>query len=109
VNAADHLGGLANALAAAGWSTRGRYEDVPAVLLVPGPGHGASVRVKAGTGGVPWFISSGGDPLRPCHDLAGTVAEIEARFGTSPVVGGDLRPARWRVLERIRRFGRAAG
>lgn len=104
VNAADHLGALGQALAAAGWSTRGQYDGVPPVLLVLAPGVEVCVNVKAGTGGVPWFISSGGDPLRPCHDLGGTVLEIEARLGTAPTV--SVHPTRGRALGRLRSLPR---
>ncbi|GAA1786573.1 hypothetical protein GCM10009735_17370 [Actinomadura chokoriensis] len=104
MNAADHLGALGQVLAAAGWSTRARYDDVPPVLLVLASGVDVCVSVKAGTGGVPWFISSGGDPLRPCHDLAGTVVEIKARSVAFPAVSVD--PTRRHALGRLRRLGR---
>ena len=109
MNAADHLDALAGKLAAAGWSTRAQYEDVPAVLLVFASRLDIVVSVKAGTGGVPWFVSSGGDPLRPCHDLAGTVGEIEVRFRTSPAVAGDRRPPRLRVFGRFDMLLRTGG
>ncbi|NED52068.1 hypothetical protein G3I24_14335, partial [Micromonospora aurantiaca] len=70
-------------LDAAGWSTRPRYERIPVLLHVFSPDLpqiGESVHVKAGVGGVPWFVSSTGDPLRPCHDRAGTAKEIAARL-----------------------------
>ncbi|WP_165975637.1 hypothetical protein [Actinomadura rubrisoli] len=84
VSAADHLDALAGVLAAAGWSASPRYGERPALLRVfadESPGVGESVSVKAGVGGVPWFISSTGDPLAPCHDLAGACAAIGARLG----------------------------
>ncbi|CNE64349.1 Uncharacterised protein [Mycobacterium tuberculosis] len=107
VNPADHLGSLDRVLAAAGWSTRAQYEGVPPVLLVFASGLGVCVSVKAGTGGVPWFISSDGDPLRPCHDLAGTVTEMAARLGTSPAA--SIRPARRRVLGKLGKVSRVFG
>lgn len=87
MNATGHLDDLADALAYAGWSCLPRYEEHPALLRVfsqSSPRIGESISVKAGVGGVPWFISSTGDPLRPCHDLTGTCVEISARL--SPLV-----------------------
>ncbi|TDD95828.1 hypothetical protein [Actinomadura rubrisoli] len=84
VTATDHLDALAHALTAVGWSASPRYDQHPALLRVVAPelpGVGESVRVKAGVGGVPWFISSTGDPLAPCHDLTGACATIAARLG----------------------------
>ncbi|NVI89947.1 hypothetical protein [Actinomadura sp. BRA 177] len=107
MNASDHLDGLARALTAAGWPTPARYGNVPAVLLVFASGRSVGVSVKAGTGGVPWFVSSNQDPLRPCHDLAGTVVEIEARLGTSATL--SVRPARRRVLGRLGKLRRPFG
>ncbi|TDD93497.1 hypothetical protein [Actinomadura rubrisoli] len=97
VTASDHLDALAHALTAAGWSASPRYDQHPALLRVVTPELpcvGESIRVKPGVGGVPWFISSAGDPLAPCHDLAGTCAAIAARLG--PLVAA----ARARTEER---------
>lgn len=83
MNATEHLDGLADALAAAGWSTRARYESSPQLIHVFAPDVpqlGESVYVKAGVGGVPWFIASTGDPVAPCHDIAGAVAELGKRL-----------------------------
>lgn len=83
MNAADHLNGLAATLMAAGWTTRHRYDQNPAQLHVTAPDRpsiGESIHIKAGTGGVPWFIDSTGDPIRPCHDLPGTTTELTARL-----------------------------
>ncbi|QXJ24713.1 hypothetical protein AGRA3207_006093 [Actinomadura graeca] len=74
---------LARVLATAGWSSRPRYEQDPARLHVYSPclpSIGESVHVKPGVGGVPWFIASTGDPIAPCHDLEGAVAEIGRRL-----------------------------
>lgn len=106
VKASDHLDGLAAALAMAGWSAQHRYGERPALLHVYSPDLPClvgSVRVKAGTGGVPWFVCATGDPLRPCHDLTGTVAEIAARFAAADE--GTERPRR-RLIDRIRVFVR---
>ncbi|TDD75070.1 hypothetical protein [Actinomadura rubrisoli] len=84
VTAVDHLDALAGVLAAAGWAVSPRYQEEPALLRVVAaglPGVGESVWVKPGVGGVPWFISSAGEPLAPCHDLAGACAAIDARLG----------------------------
>ncbi|MGI5324729.1 hypothetical protein [Actinomadura nitritigenes] len=109
MNAPDHLDGLARALDPAGWSTRRRYENRPALLHVfvsELPGVGESVRVKAGTAGVPWFVASTGDPIKPCHDLAGTVAEIAARLGPVTELGHATRSKPRRMTGRIRRLVR---
>jgi hypothetical protein len=79
-----HLEGLARALDGAGWGTRAQYGQEPAVLQVFAsdvPDLGESVRVKAGVGGVPWFVSSCGLPLAPCHDLAAAVAGVTESLG----------------------------
>ncbi|TDD93360.1 hypothetical protein [Actinomadura rubrisoli] len=84
VTATDHLGALAGVLATAGWASRPRYEEIPALLRVFSPhlpALGESVWVKPGVGGVPWFVSSSGDPIAPCHDLAGAVQGIADRLG----------------------------
>jgi hypothetical protein len=109
MNANDHLDGLARALDAAGWSTRRRYDRAPVLLHVFAsevPGAGESVHVKAGTAGVPWFVASTGDPLRPCHDLAGTVTEITARLKPLAVPVKAVRPGRRRMANAIRRLAR---
>ncbi|MER6817363.1 hypothetical protein ABT299_49625 [Spirillospora sp. NPDC000708] len=109
MNAADHLDGLARALDAAGWSTRRRYEQTPALLHVFAselPRVGESVHVKAGTAGVPWFVVSTGDPLRPCHDIAGAVAEIAARLGPLAEPGRAIPSGPRRMTGRIRRLVR---
>ncbi|MGH3243974.1 MAG: hypothetical protein ACRDNL_26590 [Spirillospora sp.] len=83
MNPTRHLDDLADALAFTGWSCVPRYDETPALLRVFRPSCprvGESISVKAGVGGVPWFISSIGDPLRPCHDLTGTCAEISVRL-----------------------------
>ncbi|MFC4051281.1 hypothetical protein ACFOY4_16435 [Actinomadura syzygii] len=83
MRATAHLDALADALAFAGWTCVPRYEVTPALLRVfssSAPMIGESISVKAGVGGVPWFISSTGDPLRPCHDLTGTCTEISVRL-----------------------------
>ncbi|TDD90761.1 hypothetical protein [Actinomadura rubrisoli] len=80
----QHLDGLARVLPAAGWSTRPRYEEIPVLLRVFSPylpAFGESVWVKPGVGGVPWFMSSSGDPIAPCHDLVGAVQGIADRLG----------------------------
>ncbi|TDD80920.1 hypothetical protein [Actinomadura rubrisoli] len=95
VTATDHLDTLARALTAAGWSASPRYDERPALLRVVAPelpGVGESIRVKPGVSGVPWFISSTGDPLAPCHDLTGACAAIDARLG--PVVAAARTAAR---------------
>lgn len=101
----EHLDGLAVALAAAGWSTSARYEGRPALIHVfaaAAPDIGESVYVKPGVGGVPWFISSTGDPLRPCHDVAGTVAALAERV--QPLAEAALldEPPRPSLVARIR-------
>ncbi|QKG23202.1 hypothetical protein [Actinomadura verrucosospora] len=78
---ADHLDALARALADAGWSSAPRYDRVPALMHVYArdmPGFGESVRVTAGADGTPWFLSSTGDLLAPCHDSAGATTKIAA-------------------------------
>lgn len=79
MNPARYLDALAAELTTAGWSTL--FEGPEALLAFPpDPAQaGRSIRVKAGVGGVPWFITSTGDPLRPCHDLDGAAREIGAR------------------------------
>ncbi|MWA01481.1 hypothetical protein F8568_014045 [Actinomadura sp. LD22] len=54
---------------------------------------------------MPWFVASTGDPLKPCHDIAGTVAEIAARLGplTEPA---DTKCRRRRVAKVIRKVAR---
>ncbi|GAA1821784.1 hypothetical protein [Actinomadura chokoriensis] len=111
MNAAQYLDALAAELDAAGWSTRPRYERIPVLLHVFSPDLpqiGESVHVKAGVGGVPWFVSSTGDPLRPCHDLAGTTKEIAARlapFSPAPHIvrlTRRRRPSRRRMARFLR-------
>ncbi|TDD34851.1 hypothetical protein E1287_15335 [Actinomadura sp. KC06] len=83
MNPARHLDDLADALAFAGWSCLPRYDETPPLLRVVSPSLpriGESISVKAGVGGVPWFISSTGDPLTPCHDLTGACLEISTRL-----------------------------
>jgi hypothetical protein len=78
---ADHLDALARALADAGWSSGPRYDHIPVLMHVFArdmPGFGESVRVTTGTDGTPWFLSSTGDPLAPCHDPAGATTKIAA-------------------------------
>ncbi|TDC80772.1 hypothetical protein [Actinomadura sp. 7K507] len=112
MNAADHLNGLVERLVAAGWVVRCRYDQGPVRLHVTAPdrpGIGESVRVKAGVGGVPWFIDSTGDPVRPCHDLAGTVAELGARL--DPVVmatalAAAIEEPQPRLVARLRALAR---
>ncbi|TDD79914.1 hypothetical protein [Actinomadura rubrisoli] len=110
VTATDHLDALARALTAAGWSTSPRYQESPALLRVVAPelpGVGESVWVKPGVGGVPWFISSTGDPLAPCHDLAAAVAGIETRLGpymatASLCTAAEEESLRRRLADRVR-------
>ncbi|TYB43634.1 hypothetical protein [Actinomadura chibensis] len=102
MKATAHLDALADALAFAGWSCVPRYEVTPALLRVFSPSApiiGESISVKAGVGGVPWFISSTGDPLRPCHDLTGSCIEISARL--APFVAAARMSGR---RARTRRF-----
>ncbi|MFG2244984.1 hypothetical protein [Spirillospora sp. NPDC048823] len=79
MNAAQYLAALASALTATGWSAR--LEDPEKLRILPPDlaRRGQSIQVKAGVGGVPWFVTSTGDPLRPCHDLTGAVAAIGAQ------------------------------
>ncbi|GAA1897283.1 hypothetical protein [Actinomadura bangladeshensis] len=103
MNAAQYLDALAAELHAAGWSTRPRYERIPILLHVFSPDLpqiGESIHVKAGVGGVPWFVSSTGDPLRPCHDLAGTAKDIAARLAP---FSHDVHSARRRQRPRSAR------
>ncbi|TDD76161.1 hypothetical protein [Actinomadura rubrisoli] len=96
VTASDHLDALARALTAAGWSVSPRYDERPALLRVVAPEvpcFGESVWVKPGVGGVPWFISSTGDPLAPCHDLPRAVTEIGARLAPLAIAAAARRPA----------------
>lgn len=105
MNATDHLDALAAALAAAGWSTRPRYESHPALIHVFSadlPELGESVYVKPGVGGVPWFIDSTHNPVRPCHDLAGTVAALAERLGPFVQALAVVEQPRPRLVERIR-------
>ncbi|TMR03746.1 hypothetical protein ETD83_10065 [Actinomadura soli] len=75
----DALHALASELAATGWSAR--LEDPDLLHAVPPDSArpGTTVRIKDGVGGVPWFITSTGDPLRPCHDLPGAGREIRTQ------------------------------
>ncbi|MFA1540916.1 hypothetical protein [Actinomadura monticuli] len=111
MNAEQYLDALAVELDAAGLSTRPRYERIPVLLHVFSPDLpqiGESIHVKAGVGGVPWFVSSTGDPLRPCHDLTGTAEDIAARLAPfsreAHIVRRRLRPRSARC--RIARFWR---
>ncbi|TDD65108.1 hypothetical protein [Actinomadura rubrisoli] len=94
--AADYLDLLASALATEGWTARPRYDRAPELLYVLSPSLpavGESVRVKAGVGGVPWFIDSTGNPLAPCHDLPGAVAQIGARLAPLAFAAAARRAA----------------
>lgn len=105
MNAAQYLDALAVELDAAGWSTRPRYERIPVLLHVFSPDLpqiGESVHVKAGVGGVPWFVSSTGDPLRPCHDLTGTAKDIAARLAPFSHEAHIVRRTRHRRPARCR-------
>ncbi|RFS85477.1 hypothetical protein D0T12_10600 [Actinomadura spongiicola] len=106
-----HLDALADALAFAGWTCVPRYDEATPLLRVFSPSLpmiGESISVKAGVGGVPWFISSTGDPLRPCHDVPGACVEVSVRL--APLVADArslrFRSRRWRdrifVLTRCR-------
>ncbi|MFI0482211.1 hypothetical protein [Actinomadura sp. 9N215] len=110
MNAIRHLDDLADALAFAGWSCLPRYDETPARLRVysaSSPKVGENITVKAGVGGVPWFISATGDPLRPCHDLIGTCAEISVRLSAVRPDPGNRR--RRRVAFLVRRGGWPTG
>ncbi|MBO2456075.1 hypothetical protein [Actinomadura violacea] len=74
----EHLERLAAALDAAGWTVGRRHEGTPLVRVSSpkAPHIGDSVRVKDGVGGVPWFVSSCGDPVAPCHDVRRACAEV---------------------------------
>ncbi|TDD62274.1 hypothetical protein [Actinomadura rubrisoli] len=94
--ATDYLDLLARALATDGWAARPRYEQAPERLHVLSPSLptvGESIRVKAGVGGVLWFIDSTGDPIAPCHDLPRAVAEIGARLAPDAIAAGVRRAA----------------
>jgi hypothetical protein len=102
VKTTAHLDALADALAFAGWACVPRYEVTPPLLRVFSPSapmFGESIRVKDGVGGVPWFIASTGDPLRPCHDLAGMCVEISVRLAPFVEAARTSRPRtrRWRA------------
>lgn len=74
---AEHLDRLAAALAREGWITQKRYDGTPPLLRVFLSGEvGESIRVKPGVNGVPWFVSSTGNPLAPCHDAERAVSEM---------------------------------
>ncbi len=114
----QYLDLLARVLATAGWSSRPRYDQVPARLHVFShclPSVGESVHVKTGVGGVPWFIASTGDPIAPCHDLEGAVTEIGLRLEPWVRFGVAYKAAtsaplfsvgRWRPGRSRRRGGR---
>ncbi|TDD87136.1 hypothetical protein [Actinomadura rubrisoli] len=94
--ATDYLDLLARALATEGWTARPRYDQAPERLHVLSPSLptlGESIRVKAGVGGVPWFIDSTGDPIAPCHDLPRAVAEIGARLAPDAITAAVRRAA----------------
>lgn len=78
VTAAEHLERLAAALDAAGWTVDRRYDGPPLVRVSSpkAPHIGDSIGVKDGVGGVPWFVSSCGDPVAPCHDVRRACAEV---------------------------------
>ncbi|MFI0407236.1 hypothetical protein [Actinomadura sp. 3N508] len=102
MNPTRHLDVLADALAFAGWSCLPRYDETPALLRVVSPSSpriGESISVKPGVGGVPWFISSTGDPLTPCHDLNGACVEISTRL--SPLIMAARRPEPRRRRSRL--------
>ncbi|TDD23583.1 hypothetical protein E1287_38865 [Actinomadura sp. KC06] len=79
LDAVHPLHALAAELAATGWSVH--LEDPDLLHAVPPDSArpGTTVRIKDGVGGVPWFVTSTGDPLRPCHDLTGAGREIRAQ------------------------------
>ncbi|MFD0685528.1 hypothetical protein [Actinomadura fibrosa] len=75
----DYLLRLARVLAAAGWTCRPRIASTPPLVIVAASEKatvGESIRVKAGVGGVPWFVTSTGHPLAPCHDLLEACAAV---------------------------------
>lgn len=83
MDAADQLDILARALAAAGRSSRPRYENLPAILHViqpQGPRIAESVRAMPDSGGRWWFFDSLGDLLGPCEDLPRVIEAIEERL-----------------------------
>ncbi|HEU5025672.1 MAG TPA: hypothetical protein VFV01_12195, partial [Spirillospora sp.] len=88
MTAVEHLERLAAALDAAGWTVGRRYGGTPLVRVSSSraPHIGDSIRVKAGVGGVPWFVSSCGDPVAPCHDVRRACAE--GRRAAGAVRGG---------------------
>ncbi|QXJ24256.1 hypothetical protein AGRA3207_005540 [Actinomadura graeca] len=114
---APYLDLLARVLATEGWAVRRRYEQAPPRLRVLSPGLpavGESVTVETGEGGVPWFVASTGDPLAPCHDLPGAVAEIGTRLAPQAIAAAVRRaagtaeqrePPRW-VTSRVRTWQR---
>ncbi|WP_433138763.1 hypothetical protein ACQPZ8_37545 [Actinomadura nitritigenes] len=74
---AGHLDRLAAALVRANWTTEKRYDGTPPLLRVFLSGRvGESIRVKPRVNGVPWFVSSTGNPLAPCHDAERAVREM---------------------------------
>ncbi|MEU9018982.1 hypothetical protein [Actinomadura sp. NPDC048394] len=78
-----HLERLAGALERAGLAVQRCFGADPAsVRVLLSARFGESVRVKAGVGGVPWFVASTADPLAPCHDTGRAVVEIRARVGS---------------------------
>ncbi|MFI0370107.1 hypothetical protein ACH35V_19730 [Actinomadura sp. 1N219] len=82
------LHALAAELAATGWSAH--LEDPDRLHAIPPDSArpATTIRVKDGVDGVPWFVTSTGDPLRPCHDLTGTSWQIRAQ----PVSQESRRP-----------------
>ncbi|MFB4299481.1 hypothetical protein [Actinomadura sp. NTSP31] len=76
---AGHLDRLAAAMARESLITQKCYDGTPPLLRVFLRGRvGESIRVKPGVGGVPWFVSSTGNPLAPCHDAERAVSEMAA-------------------------------
>lgn len=95
MNPTCHLDMLGDALAEAGWCTVRRYAEMPPLLRVFSSDLlkvGESIWVKPGVGGVRWFMSSTGQPLAPCHDLAAARAEITAHLTTFTCVPPPATP-----------------
>jgi hypothetical protein len=80
VTVVGHLERLAEALEGEGWTVGRCFEGTPVVRVSSSraPHVGDTVGVKDGVGGVPWFVSSCGDPVAPCHDVRRACREVGA-------------------------------
>ena len=67
------------------------------------PRVGESIWVKPGVGGVPWFVSSTGDPIAPCHDPGGASIEVAARLSPFAMAAACVAVGRTSLFRHLAR------